>query len=333
MLKGKIVETGSTETIFAAPAHPYTRRLLASIPRIEAAAAAPEPQLKEVRSGWPILTSDKVSRFFPNAHSMFGRLFDRSGKLGLAECSLDVAAGELLGIVGESGSGKTTLARMLVGLDSPTEGEVRYKGRSLKEFRAQDWREYRRSVQMVFQGAQTSLNPRKTIRRLFSEAMETAEVPGDRRRSPGELLEMVQLPTDFVARYPHELSGGQRQRVGIARALAMSPEVLIADEPTSALDVSVQKDIIELLAGIQRESGMTMLVVSHDLGLVGSICNRTIVMRRGHIVETGPTRSVLLAPQHAYTRQLIEAVPRGLAGREKYRSAKLEYTDQGMGSA
>ncbi|WP_323039698.1 ABC transporter ATP-binding protein [Gemmobacter sp.] len=309
MYRGEVVEDGPARQVMGAPRADYTRRLLAAIPRIRADAAPPT-------AGETVLEARQVARRYPLARSALARMVDRRETTALAPTYVAVGRQEVLGIVGESGSGKSTLARLLVGLDRPSAGAVLLDGRDLHQMVAQDRAALSRRLQLVFQGSQTSLNPRKTIRRALTEAMAAARMPDS--HAPSDLMRLVRLDPALLDRYPYQLSGGQRQRVCIARALSTRPEILIADEPTSALDVSIQKDIIELLQTLQRDLGMTMVIISHDLGLVGTICHRVVVMRAGEIVEQGAAGAVLTNPQIPYTRSLIEAIPRGLAGRGRF---------------
>ena len=261
----------------------------------------------------PLLAAAGASRHYPVARTALARLVDRRTTPALVDASLELRSGDILGIVGESGSGKSTLARLLVGLDRPSSGRVSFEGRDLATFAAADWAHFRGRVQFVFQGAHTALNPRKSVARSLGEAM-----PGRAEASALEaLLAQVSLGPDLLDRLPHQLSGGQKQRVGIARALARQPDILIADEPTSALDVSVQSEIVALLQHLHRERHLTLVVVSHDLGLIGTFCHRVLVMYAGRIVETGPAASVLADPVHPYTQRLVAAIPRGLAGRNR----------------
>jgi oligopeptide/dipeptide ABC transporter ATP-binding protein len=259
----------------------------------------------------PILSAAGLSRRYPYARSALGRLLDARATVALDLVSLDILPGETLAIVGESGSGKTTLARCLVGLERPDAGTVLFEGVPLRDLDGSRRGHMREQVQLVFQGAHTALNPRKTIARSLAEAMVAKPGPHELAR----LLAQVALGPDLLARLPHELSGGQKQRVGIARALASRPQVLIADEPTSALDVSVQSEIVELLQTLQTDQQLTLAVITHDLGLAEALCRRVVVMFGGRIVESGATADVLSAPRHPYTQRLIDAVPRGLAGR------------------
>jgi len=224
--------------------------------------------------------------------------------------SLAVRAGERVGIVGESGSGKTTLARLLVGLDTPTSGDVRFEGRSIVGRRERDLRELRAGVQMVFQDPLGSLDPRLTVGAIVAEPLVGLRLPGDRAARVAELLDAVGLPAGAARRYPHQFSGGQRQRIALARALAPRPRVLVADEPVSALDVSVRAQVLNLLLDLADDLGLTVILVSHDLSVVRFFCDRVAVLYQGEIVESGPTDVVYDAPQHDYTRTLLAAVPR-----------------------
>src|SRR4051812_15565410 len=258
-----------------------------------------------------LLEAIDVSRLFP-VRGSGGLLRRRTMQAAVQGVSVQIHPGEVLAVVGESGSGKTTLGRMLLGLTPPTTGEVRYEGRDLRSLGGEDWRRYRREVQVVFQDSGGSLNPRHTIaesvavplryNRDLAQAAAAAEAD--------TLLEQVGLPAgQFRHRLPHELSGGQRQRVGIARALASQPRVIVADEPVSALDVSIRAQILRLLAGLQRERGLALVFITHDLGVVRALADRVIVMTGGSVVEAASADALFEAPQHEYTRQLLAATP------------------------
>ncbi len=234
--------------------------------------------------------------------------------------SLSVARGESVGIVGESGCGKSTLARVLVGLLEPTSGAVHVDGREVDRRRTQAMR---RRIQMVFQDPSSSLNPARTVGQTLTELLRVHEIVP--RAQVGaraeELLDRVQLPCSVMAVHPRRLSGGQRQRVGIARALALEPDVLVADEAVAALDTSVQASILNLLADLRRDLGLTVICISHDLAVVRHVSERLVVMYLGRVVEAGPTSVVFADPRHPYTRALMAAVPRMGARKELGRAA------------
>ncbi|MBK0419790.1 ABC transporter ATP-binding protein [Leucobacter sp. CSA1] len=226
--------------------------------------------------------------------------------------SLEVGAGESVGIVGESGAGKSTLLNLLLGLERPSAGEVRFDGSPLAVRDRALMRGFRGSVQAVFQDPYSSLDPRQRIGAIVSEPLESLGLArgADARSRVGEALAAVGLDGDAAERYPHEFSGGQRQRIAIARAVVVRPRVLVADEPVSALDVSTRTQVIELVNELRRTTGLALLMVSHDLSAVAAACERTAVLERGRIVEQGPTAAVLAEPRDPYTRRLISAIPR-----------------------
>lgn len=225
--------------------------------------------------------------------------------------SLAIAHGASLGLVGESGCGKSTLARILIGLDLPSEGELLWEGRPADAFSRADWRRCWRKAQYVFQDAQTSLNPRHTLGQILETPLATLldMSPSQRTRRVDELLDQVGLARGFRDRYPHELSGGQAQRVVLGRALAVRPEALILDEPVSALDVSIQAQILALLRELRSELGLTYLFISHDLAVVESLCTEVVVMKDGRVVERGGREEVFRSPRQPYTQALVEAAP------------------------
>jgi oligopeptide transport system ATP-binding protein len=226
--------------------------------------------------------------------------------------SFTVAKGETLGVVGESGCGKSTTARLLVRLENPTGGRILLDGRDVTHLRGRELRALRRRIQLVFQDPYASLNPRLTVEQTLAEVLRVHRIATDgsqRRRRLGELLDLVGLPAQVAGRHPHQLSGGQRQRVGIARALAVEPDVLVLDEPVSALDVSVRAEVVSLLTRLRAELGLTYVFISHDLGMVRHMSDRIAVMYLGRIVELGPWQRVSDDPLHPYSRSLQEAVP------------------------
>jgi peptide/nickel transport system ATP-binding protein len=246
------------------------------------------------------------------------------------DVTLDLRAGETLGIVGESGSGKTTLGRCVMGLFEGLGGRIEYVGRDgsrtdLLALRETALRPLRREIRMVFQDPFSSLNPRMNVEQIIGEPMLVNGMLAGAalKRRVAELLEMVGLPETAMERYPHAFSGGQRQRIGIARAIALDPRVIVADEPTSALDVSLRSQVLDLLLDLQQRLGLSFIFISHDIGVIRYFCDRVAVMYRGKVVEIGETEAVCTAPQHAYTRALLSAVPhpdprrRGLAGRHR----------------
>ncbi|OLP61950.1 hypothetical protein BJF93_07440 [Xaviernesmea oryzae] len=226
--------------------------------------------------------------------------------------SLQLHQGETLGVIGESGSGKSTLGRIAVGLDTASAGSVMIDGERLEALTPALRRQRLRTCQMIFQDPYSSLNPRLTIGRQIGEGLLSAGMSDWRaiRQVVEDLLERVGLKREMHDRYPHEFSGGQRQRIAIARALAPGPRIVVADEPVSALDVSIQAQILDLMAELQAEKQLSYLFISHDMAVIARLCDRIAVMHRGRLVETGPARSVIEAPAHPYTRMLLDAVPR-----------------------
>ena len=225
--------------------------------------------------------------------------------------SFDVGRGEVLGMVGESGSGKSTAGRAVLGLIAPTSGSVRFDGHEIAGLSRRALRPFRRRMQIVFQDPYASLNPRRRVCDLIGEAMVIHRIgtSADRRDRVAALLERVGLPADAMERYPHEFSGGQRQRIGIARALAVEPDFIVADEPVSALDVSVQAQVVNLLQDLQRDLGLAILFIAHDLSVVNYISDRVAVVYLGRIMEIAPADELMRAPRHPYTRALLDAAP------------------------
>ncbi|WP_037676291.1 ABC transporter ATP-binding protein [Streptomyces griseus] len=259
----------------------------------------------------PILEVRGLVKHYPLTRGVrFGR---RAGAVRAVDgVDLTLGRGETLGVVGESGCGKSTLARLLVHLERPTAGAIHYKGEDITRLSGRALRAVRRNIQMVFQDPYTSLNPRMTVGDIIGEPYEIhpeAAPKGERRGRVQELLEVVGLSPEHINRYPHQFSGGQRQRIGIARGLALRPEVVVADEPVSALDVSVQAQVVNLLARLQREFELSYVFIAHDLSVVRHISDRVAVMYLGRIVETGTDTGIYDRPAHPYTQALLSAVP------------------------
>jgi peptide/nickel transport system ATP-binding protein len=307
MQAGRIVEAGTTEQIIRAPRHDYTHRLVSAHPD----RLPPRPARKLSTANEPLLAVQKL-RVRYGGRSMMDVLARREGGFtAVHDVDLEVKAGEALGIVGESGSGKSTLARTLVGLNRPDRGEICYDGRRSDPSGA-DRRTYLRGVQLVYQHPYEALSPRLTAFQSIAEPLGRHRIVPPERISlrVAELMREVDLSPDLGQRRPAQLSGGQCQRVAIARALALEPRVLIADEVTSALDVTLQAQVLDLLIRLQSERGLTMIFISHDLGVIRRLCDHVIVMRAGRIVEAGPTTRVFDAPAEPYTRELLAAIPR-----------------------
>jgi len=242
------------------------------------------------------------------------REFGGRGRTTTALDGVDIAvhAGRSVGIVGESGAGKSTLLRLLLGLDTPTSGQVSYRGQTLDRRDRALLKRFRREVQVVLQDPRSSLDPRMTVAQIVAEPLQSLRIGADQRERSArvdEVLGWVGLDADARRKYPAQFSGGQRQRIAIARALAPSPKVLVGDEPVSALDVSVRQQIMELLARLRSELGLTLVLVSHDVAIVGQLCEETVVLRGGRVEEAGETRQVLTRPTSPYTRALLDAVP------------------------
>ncbi|WP_435298414.1 ABC transporter ATP-binding protein [Timonella sp. A28] len=214
-----------------------------------------------------------------------------------------------LGIVGESGAGKSTILKLLLGLDQPTTGTVSYRGEPLHLRNRTLMREFRKNVQIVFQDPRSSLDPRMSVGSIIAEPLKSLSIDGNHTQRVHEVLEWVGLDSNAARKYPAQFSGGQRQRIAIARALAPAPRILVADEPVSALDVSVRSQIVDLLRRLKDELGLTLVMVSHDMAIVGHLCEQTMVLHDGEVVETGETRQVLTQPREEYTQRLLAAVP------------------------
>jgi len=330
MEKGRIVETATAKAIFAAPAHPYTRKLMRATPRPGAHlrdllpddGSLQVPLTSETPPGEMLLKVENLVKEFPRAEqsSLFARLFHRGETADTTPfravdgLSFSIRRGESLGLVGESGCGKSTTSMMVMRLTDPTSGTITFAGEAISaipaaRFAGSPWR---KRIQMVFQDPTDSLNPRFTAERAIADPLYRMGTQEDRnaiRARCEKLAELVGLPLDLLDRFPHQMSGGQKARVGIARAIALNPDLVILDEPTAALDVSVQAVVLNLLEDLKAKLGMSYLFVSHDLHVVRMLCERVIVMRAGKIVEEGTAEQVLEAPQADYTRELIAALP------------------------
>ena len=302
MERGVLVESGTVEQVFNSPQHPYTQRLLQSRPERTVVPVLPiSPVLLEARD---------VSVEFKTKLPGLGGWF-RSGRFrAVADATVSVRQGETLGIVGESGSGKSTLAMALLGLQRTARGEIEFQGRALASYRGHEQTVLRSNMQVVFQDPFSSLSPRQTIERIVGEGLALHRPQMDaaaRREKVIAVLREVGLDRTVLYRYPHEFSGGQRQRIAIARALVLEPRILILDEPTSALDVSIQQQVLKLLAGLQRKYNLGFVFISHDLAVIGAMAHRVAVMQNGMIVESGEVEQIFATPAHPYTRKLLQA--------------------------
>ncbi|WP_394162340.1 ABC transporter ATP-binding protein [Galactobacter valiniphilus] len=312
MFMGDLVEEGTVQDILYRPQHPYTQALLAAVPRLTDVALTHDDEAGRLEAERVAAAAAAHREVVLSAKNIAIDYKVKSGVFRAAEgVSFDVAAGETTALVGESGSGKSTVAKAVLGLLPTAEGELRVQGRDLSRLRGKEAKLARRAIGVVFQDPAASLDPRFPIGDCIMEPMVVHKVgsKADRVARAKELLAAVKLPADVLNRYPHELSGGQKQRVGIARALVLDPTVLIADEPTSALDVSVQATVLEMLKEIQADFGFACLFVSHDLAVVDHLADNVVVMKRGQVVEQGPTERVLHFPQEDYTKELLAAAP------------------------
>ncbi|GAB6899322.1 ABC transporter ATP-binding protein [Kineosporia succinea] len=304
MSGGRVVESGPSRQVLENPQEEYTRKLLDSLPTRRTQRASTRPA---VTTGEPlVVVKDLVKEFHTRDEAGQHLKFRAVGGV-----DLQVRRGETLSIVGESGSGKSTTARMIMCLEPPTSGTVEFDGIDTGALKAKELRLLRRRFQIVHQNPYASLSPRFTLAEIIEEPMRAfaAGTKTERRERAVELLERVGLPGNYATRRASELSGGQRQRVAIARALALRPDLVVCDEPVSALDVTVQAQVLDLLAELQDEFGLSYLFISHDLTVVRAISDRVAVMRRGEVVETGDCEQIFTDPQHEYTRTLLNAVP------------------------
>ncbi|MFZ5733090.1 MAG: ABC transporter ATP-binding protein [Pseudomonadota bacterium] len=309
MQSGKVVEAGGAHDVLTSPQQGYTRALIDAVPgsRLPAARTLPDDL---------VLRVDNLSKSYDAPGFLRRR---REGTLALDDASLTLRRGEILGIVGESGSGKSTLARCISRLQTPTSGDIWLRDANIARMSERQLWPHRRSIQVVFQDPNRSLNPRLRIGDALTEGARNFGMDSKAARIKGQkLLDLVGMDTQVLDRFPHQFSGGQRQRICIARALASEPDILVADEAVSALDVSVQAQVLNLLEDLRKKLGLAIVFITHDLRVAGQLCDRIIVMQSGRIVEQGPTASVFDQPREAYTRELLAAAP----GRELLASLK-----------
>ncbi|AOB29294.1 ABC transporter ATP-binding protein [Bordetella bronchiseptica] len=301
MEQGILVEQGPAEEVLNRPQHPYTRRLIAAVPHRRADARPP------VTQDAPVLAVDRLCKTYVTGHGWFGK---KRVVRAVDEVSFEVRRGETLGIVGESGSGKSTIGKCLLKLIGIDGGKLVFNGRDIAGLSESQFRPLRKDIQMIFQDPFASLNPRQTVGRIISDGpVANGKTRAQAEARARELLTLVGLDPSAFDRYPNQFSGGQRQRIGIARALALEPQVLVADESVSALDVSVQAQVLQLLHELQQRLRIALIFITHDLRVAAQICNAVLVMHRGKVVEYGTPAQIFDQPQNPYTQQLIAAVP------------------------
>lgn len=310
MQQGKLVESGTCASVLHQPQHAYTQQLLAALPENLVKPKLLAPMALENKTE-PLLSIRDLKVWFPINKGLLRRTVDYVRAVD--EVSLDIFPGQIVALVGESGCGKTSLGRAVLQLELPSSGSIKFRGQELIGLSARTLRPLRQKMQIAFQDPQSSLNPRLLIETTLTEPMKVHGI-GDshehRIELASQLLESVQLHRDFLWRYAHEFSGGQRQRIGLARALAVNPEFIVCDEITSALDVSVQAEILQLLLSLREQRQLTLLYITHNIGVVEYLSDQTVVMYQGKIVEQGVTAQVCQHPQHPYTQRLLAAVPR-----------------------
>jgi len=335
LYRGRVMESGRVEDIFRDPRHPYLKALMRAVPRFDMAEGERLTPLREVRvsashllsgeaggpqpaSGAPLLeVRGLTKRYATRKRSLLGAA-PGGGVLAVDDLGFEVAAGECLGLVGESGCGKTTTARMILRSVAPDSGTILFRGKDVLALEGKDLFAYRRKVQFVFQDPFSSLNPRMSAYEIISEPLVIHGIgdPDERFERVKELIALVGLDLRSLRRYPHSFSGGQRQRIGIARALALGPQLLILDEPVSALDVSVQAQVLNLLRDLRQALNLTYLFISHNLAVVNYLADRIAVMCAGRLVELAPSATLFRNPAHPYTRALLAAVPEPDLGRK-----------------
>lgn len=301
MKDGEVVESGTTQNIFEHPEHPYTKRLLDAVPNLKSEQKISSDRNK---SKQPLLSIRNLQKHFDLGKGSILKAVD--------DITFDIYEKETLGLVGESGSGKSTTGRTILRLHEATGGEVLYEGFNLNNLTANEMKDMRKHMQIIFQDPYASLDPRMKVVDIIGEALDVhglAENKQDRFEKVVDLLELVGLDPSFAMRYPHEFSGGQRQRIGIARALAVNPKFIVCDEPLSALDASIQSQIVELLEELQEKLGLAYMFIAHDLSMVKRISDRVAVMYNGNIVELAESEELFSNPIHPYTKKLLSAIP------------------------
>jgi len=305
MKEGEILEQAERKAFFENPRHPYTQALLRD------AIAEKEERRKDFAEDI-LLEVAHLKAYFPVKKGIFQRTVGYVKAVD--DVSLSISRGKTLALVGESGSGKSTLGKAMLSLLSVTSGSVKFEGQDLVALKEKRLKPYRRKIQVVFQDPFSALNPRMTIGNIIREGMQSLSVGPNKRSEQNDyikdLLMKVELKVSHIDRYPHEFSGGQRQRIGIARALAVKPELIICDEPTSALDVSVRAQVLKLLKKLQDETGVSYLFITHDLSIIASVADAVAVMKEGRIVEQGSVEDVMCDPQHSYTKKLLASAPK-----------------------
>jgi len=303
MQNGNLVEVGSATEVLNNPQHPYTQSLIAAVPSLT-------PRPRRVQSTEAVLQVDALSKTFSSGGNFLGFGGDKRTVHAAKEVTLTLARGETLGIVGESGSGKSTVARCIVRLLDADNGAILLNGTDLRPLGRSAMRPHRANIQMVFQDPFASLNPRTRVGKIIAQGpLIQGKSKKEAQAQARELLSIVGLDERAYDRFPHEFSGGQRQRIGIARSLALNPDVLVADEPVSALDVSIQAQILQLLDDIRDQMSLSMIFITHDLRVAAQVCDRLVVMRNGELVEAGDTEELFKAPKAPYTKELLAAVP------------------------
>lgn len=323
MQQGRMVELGSKEQVLTQPQHSYTKQLLAAVPDnlikqksvvVEFKPVAPRYPIdlkKAANEPEPLIQVQNASVWFPIKKGLWRHTVDYVKAVD--NVSLNIQQGKIVALVGESGCGKTTLGRAIIQLERVSAGKILLEGTDLTQLSQSELRKWRPKMQIAFQDPQSSLNPRLLIETTLTEPMKVHGIghnQEERIERAAQILEQVQLKREYLWRYPHEFSGGQRQRIGLARALVLNPRFIVCDEITSALDVSVQAEILELLLDIRAQQNLTLLFITHNIGVVEYLSDETVVMYKGQIVEQGVTAQVCGAPKHPYTQTLLAAVPR-----------------------